>query len=118
MQDKKIGTFLVTALHDRPTDTKTIAKLLGLGGKANLRFADEETLQALLGVKRGAVSPLAVLNDTEKQVTFAVDKALLEQKLVNVHPLRNDRTVSLSAEALVKVGEAVRDPMDDSQGAR
>lgn len=54
-------------------------------------------------MKRGAVSPLAVLNDAEKQVTFAVDKALLAQATVNVHPLRNDRTVSLSADALVKV---------------
>lgn len=55
-------------------------------------------------MKRGAVSPLAVLNDAEKQVTFAIDKALLTQAAVNVHPLRNDRTVSLSADALVKVG--------------
>lgn len=31
-----MGTFLVTALHDRPTDTKTIAKLLGLGNKVRL----------------------------------------------------------------------------------
>ena len=30
-------------------------------------------------MKRGAVSPLALLNDGEKGVTFAMDKALFEQ---------------------------------------
>lgn len=44
-----------------------------------------------------------MLNDGEKQVTFAMDKALLGQAVVNVHPLRNDRTVAISADALVKV---------------
>jgi len=101
LRDKKIGTFLVTALHDRTTDTKTLAKLLKLGGKANLRFADEETLESLLKVKRGAVSALAVLNDTENAVTFAIDKALLEQPTINLHPLRNDRTVSIPATAIL-----------------
>lgn len=102
LRDKKIGTFLITALHDRPTDTKTIAKLLKLGSKANLRFADEETLEGLLGVKRGAVSALAVLNDKENAVTLAIDKALLEQATINCHPLRNDRTVSLPAAGLLE----------------
>ena len=100
LRDKKIGTFLITALHDRPTDTKTLAKLLKLGSKANLRFADEPTLEALLGVKRGAVSALAVLNDADKAVTLVLDKALLEQPTINLHPLRNDRTVSIPSAAL------------------
>lgn len=107
LRDKKIGTFLVTALHDRPTDTKTLAKLLKLGGKANLRFADEKILESLLKVKRGAVSALAVLNDTENAVTLAIDKALLEQSTINLHPLRNDRTVSIPAAALLTYLKAV-----------
>lgn len=102
LRDKKIGTFLITVLHDRPTDTKTIAKLLKLGGKANLRFADEETLEGLLKVKRGAVSALAVLNDTGNAVTLAMDKALMEQPIVNLHPLRNDRTVAIPTAALLQ----------------
>lgn len=32
-QDKKAGLFLITVRHDRPTDMKTLAKLLGLPGK-------------------------------------------------------------------------------------
>ncbi|CAN0399317.1 unnamed protein product, partial [Hapterophycus canaliculatus] len=34
-QDKKAGLFLVTVRHDRPTDMKTLAKLLGLPGKVS-----------------------------------------------------------------------------------
>ncbi|CAM9168399.1 unnamed protein product [Discosporangium mesarthrocarpum] len=33
LRDKKAGLFLVTVRHDRPTDTKILAKLLGLTGK-------------------------------------------------------------------------------------
>lgn len=35
LQDKTAGLFLVTAVHSRPTDTKTLAKLLGLGAKVS-----------------------------------------------------------------------------------
>jgi len=99
-----LPTAPITAhAHTDPSHIRNIIKQQTTN-QANLRFADEETLQALLGVKRGAVSALAVLNDTEKQVTLAVDKALLDQATVNVHPLRNDRTVAISAEALLKVG--------------
>jgi prolyl-tRNA synthetase len=51
-------------------------------------------------VIRGAVSPLALVNDKSNDVTFCIDKALLDSELINVHPLRNDRTTSLTAAAL------------------
>lgn len=39
------------------------------------------------------------MNDTEGQVTLAMDKALFESDdvLINAHPLRNDRTTSVRA---------------------
>lgn len=89
--------------HDRPTDTKTLSTLLGLTGKPSLRFADAETLSSVLGVTQGAVSPLAVVNDTEVVATFAIDKALFDASDVLVHPLRNDRSVSLKPTDLLKV---------------
>jgi hypothetical protein len=55
-----------------------------------------------LGVVRGSVSPLALINDTKNQVQFCIDKDLYESAVINVHPLRNDRTTSLSNESFKK----------------
>lgn len=94
LKDKKHGLFLVTVPHDREVNMKAIPTLLGLTGAA-FRMADEESLSSRLAVIRGAISPFAVMNDTEGAVTMCIDKTLLEADLINVHPLRNDRTVSI-----------------------
>eukprot|EP00904_Undaria_pinnatifida_P012991 jgi/Undpi1/8822/HiC_scaffold_25.g11284.m1 len=102
LKDKKAGLFLVTVRHDRPTDMKTLAKLLGLPGKVSLRFADGPTLDSVLGVAQGAVSPLAVVNDSECVATLAMDKGLMDASEVLSHPLRNDRSVRIKASDLIK----------------
>lgn len=71
--------------------------------QVSLRFADAETLDKVLAVVQGAVSPLAVVNDVEGQATLAVDKDVIEASDVLVHPLRNDRSIRLKAADLVKV---------------
>lgn len=71
--------------------------------KVSLRFADAETLAGVLAVQQGAVSPLAVVNDTECVATLAMDKGVLDAEDVLVHPLRNDRSIRLKAPDLLKV---------------
>lgn len=100
LRDKKYGLFLVTTRSDRDVNMKTVGSLLKLAG-SNLRLGDEELLQQKLGVIRGAVSPFALLNDVVKEVTFCIDKALLDESLINIHPLRNDRTTSISPASLM-----------------
>ena len=101
LRDKKYGLFLVTCKSTRDVNLKTVGTLLKLSG-ANLRFGDEELLQEKLGVVKGSVSPFALLNDAAGEVTFCIDKALVDEPdaLVNMHPLRNDRTTSVTAKAL------------------
>jgi prolyl-tRNA synthetase len=102
IKDKKYGFFLITALSTRDVDLKNIAKMLKFSG-ANFRFCDEDTLKEKLGISRGAVSPLALINDRESNsVKFIIDKSLLSAELINVHPLRNDRTVSVSPWELLR----------------
>ena len=95
VRDKKYGHFLITAKSDREVNMKQVASMLNLSG-ANLRFVDEAMLLEKLGVIRGAVSPFALINDTELSVKFCIDKALTEINTVNIHPLVNDRTTSIS----------------------
>jgi prolyl-tRNA synthetase len=106
LRDKKHGYFLLTAAADRNVDMKVVGKLLGLAG-ANLRFGDEDTLGQVLGVKRGSVSPLACINDTENKVVFVLDSSLLDADLINVHPLRNDQTMSFAPPELTSFAEKI-----------
>lgn len=106
LRDKKYGLFLVTVLSTRDVNLKQFASSLKLSG-ANFRFGDEALLTEKLGVTRGAVSPLALINDKSKDVKFCIDKALLSAKLINVHPLRNDRTTSLAPSELLRFLEHI-----------
>ena len=95
LRDKKHGLFLLTTTADREVNLKAVGNLLGLAG-ANLRFGDESLLSEKLNVIKGAVSPFAVINDSQCEVKFCIDKDLLDVDLINIHPLRNDRTTSIS----------------------
>jgi prolyl-tRNA synthetase len=99
LRDKKHGLYLVTTLSTREVNFKTIGSLLKLSG-SNFRLGDEDLLKEKLGVIRGSVSPLALINDTNCEVTFCIDSELFGDAMINVHPLRNDRTTSMPASTM------------------
>ena len=102
LKDKKHGLFLVTASHDTKVNIKTLQKLLGLKG-AKMSFAKEALLEEVLGVSKGSVTALAMINDTERKVRFIIDKKLVDKdqdQPICCHPLRNDRTTAVSASVL------------------
>lgn len=107
LKDKKHGMFLLTVLATRDVNMKDFANLMSLSG-ANIRFGDEELLKEKLGVIRGAVSPFALINDTNAEIKFCIDKALTEVDIINIHPLRNDRTTSIAPAALLQFLEHIK----------
>ena len=58
-----------------------------------MRFASEEDLHGMLGLRGGAVSPFGVLNDEEGKVQVVFDEVLRDWPAVGVHP--NDNTATL-----------------------
>lgn len=100
LRDGKRTFFLVTLRHDAALDLKALRGLIGARG--GLSFASAEALQETLGVASGSVSPLAVVNDAEGRVVVCLEEALLSAALVNVHPLRNDRTTALKPDDLLR----------------
>ena len=65
-----------------------------------------ENLMDIMGLIPGAVTPLGILNDTEKKVHFYLDKHFLEEPgLVGVHPNDNTATVWLKTEDLIRIIE-------------
>ncbi|KAJ8603550.1 hypothetical protein CTAYLR_004871 [Chrysophaeum taylorii] len=97
LKDKKVGSFLVCVTPDRTVDMKTLPLRLGAGEKCNFRLTDCH----FLGVAKGAVTPYAAINDIDNVVTVALDAELLKAKFVTTHPLRCDRSVSVSSSDLV-----------------
>lgn len=111
LRDKKYGLYLLTSKDDRPLNMKAVGKMLNLSG-SNLRLADEELLLEKLGVTRGSVSPFALLNDKGVEVKFCIDKALLDGEIINIHPLRNDRSTSVTPAVLLEFLKSINhDPI-------
>jgi len=100
LKDRKGALFLVTAPEDAALDLKQIH--VALGAKGRVSFASGERLIEVLGVEPGSVTPLALVNDDERRVTFVLHQAFRAAELVNVHPLRNDATLTLRVEDLYR----------------
>ena len=101
LRDKKKNYWLLVAEEDQAVDLKALKRHLQVSG--SLSFASSEALWEILQVKPGSVTPLAVMNDAEKQVQVLLDSQLFaSENRINSHPLRNDRTIGIASEDLLK----------------
>lgn len=82
--------FLVVIRADKQANLKELGEKLG---GVRLSFASEERLEKYLGLKKGAVTPLGILNDTACAVKVFLDKDFVEKGEMGVHP--NDNTASV-----------------------
>ncbi len=98
LRDRKKQNYLVTLEQSREIDLKALGAELGVGG---LSFGSPERLLQNLGIRPGAVSPLAMINGVGNDVRFFMDAAAQQADVINMHPLVNDRTVVLSREDLM-----------------
>lgn len=93
LKDAGGAYWLVTVPHDIRVDLKALPAAIG---SRKVSFGKAEDMQALLGISPGSVTPLAAFNDREGKVTVVLDTRLARADIVNVHPLRNTATMSLS----------------------
>jgi len=107
LKDKKGRLFLLTCLEDRVVDMKGMHKVLG---SARLSFGKPDLLYEVLGVRPGAVTPFALINDQgeEPRVTFALDAALADAETIHAHPLHNEATTAISYQGLAHFVAACR----------
>ena len=92
LRDRKKRNYLVTLEQDREIDLKALGAQLGIGG---LSFGSSDRLMQFLGIRPGAVSPLAMVTGAEAGVTFYMDAAARKADRIYMHPLVNDRTIGL-----------------------
>jgi len=103
LRDKKEAMWMVVCLESRALDLKDLARRLGA---KHLSFGSPERLMRHLGVIPGAVSPFAVVNDAGRVVQVVLDRAVLAQDPVNLHPLDNAKTTAIAAADLLRFLEA------------
>lgn len=97
--DKKQKYYLITCLEDKKINLK---EFRNEHGTRPLSFASEDDLMAKMGVIRGAVTPLGILNNDAKDVIVFFDKDF-EHKLMGIHPCDNTATVYVNARDVVKL---------------
>ena len=88
--------FLVMIKGEKTADMKRLSKQIG---STRLSFASEERLMKHMGLKKGSVTPLGVLNNEDRAVWIVVDKDFIGHN-IGVHPNENTATVFMPFENL------------------
>jgi Ala-tRNA(Pro) deacylase len=102
------GLWLVSCLHDTKIDLKKLSKHLDYP-KA-LRMGRPDVLKKSLGLVKGECSPLALMNDEEKQVQVIFDSKMMKEDMLWFHPLTNQASVGIKpADLMVFVRACGRD---------
>ncbi|MBC2575713.1 prolyl-tRNA synthetase associated domain-containing protein [Peptostreptococcus canis] len=91
--------YMITVKDDADVDIKDIREKIG---STRLSFASTERLMKVLGLLPGSVNPFSLINDTEKVVTFYLDKSVMTGEDLNFHPNVNTKMVTISLEGLKK----------------
>lgn len=98
--DKKSSYYLITVRGGKRVDLQEFRKAYGT---RRLSFASAEDLVRLLELFPGSVTPLGLLNNTEKNVKLFLDSDFADDDLIGVHPNENTATVWLKAGDLVRL---------------
>jgi len=103
LKDKRDSVFLVVAPEDANVDLKTLHHRLGAN---RFSFGSANLMLELLGVAPGAVTPFGVINDSSLRVQVVLDAGMMENAVLNYHPLVNTMTTSIAREDLITFLEA------------
>ncbi|MGF1503506.1 MAG: prolyl-tRNA synthetase associated domain-containing protein [Paracoccaceae bacterium] len=93
LKEKKGGLWLVTCRETRQIRIRDLEREIGAKGCS---FAKPELLWEVLGVRPGAVTPFAALNDTERRVGIVLDRQILGEAAIAAHPLHNRATTTIA----------------------
>lgn len=96
--DKKARRFfLAVTACEKTMKLDALAKQFGI---KHMRFASEANLMRLLGVTRGAVTMMGLINDNEHIVELWMDSEIWSNGYFQSHPLVNTATLVLAKSEL------------------
>lgn len=97
--DKKSSFFLLSVRNDKRVDLKNLRRQLL---SRALSFLPPDKLEEMLCLKKGEVTPFALLNDKERKFTYVLDD-YFSSSLIGIHPNDNSLTVFLNSNDLLKI---------------
>lgn len=97
--DKGKRHFLVCERFDKRADLRALGELLG----TKLSFASAERLDKYLGLSKGEVTPLGLMNDADAAVEVLLDADLDCGEKLGVHPCVNTASVFISYADLIRL---------------
>jgi Ala-tRNA(Pro) deacylase len=98
LKDEKGAVWLIVCLEDARIDLKSAPVRIG---SRRLSFGKPDLLMELLGVEPGSVTPFGLINDTGNRITVILEERMMQEELLNYHPLSNDATTTIVSADLV-----------------
>lgn len=109
LRDRRGAYYLVVTTPSKSVSLSELGK--GLNTQ-RLSLASPDDLLSILGVYSGALSPLALFNDTEQSVALVIDEELKLTTNYVLHPLDNAMSVQLTRAGLetflLRTGHIIR----------
>ena len=96
---QRTNFYLLLLSANKKFRTAEVSKQLGV---ARLSFAEPEYLNERLGLLPGAVTPMGLINDSERVVTVLVDEDLEREDEVLVHPNVSTASIRLPIKDLFR----------------
>lgn len=100
LKDAGGAFWLVTVPAKARVDLKALPAAIGC---KRVSFGKAEDMTRLIGISPGSVTPLAMINAAPGSVTVVLEEGLAVADRVNVHPLRNTATISLSGPDILRL---------------
>uniref|UniRef100_UPI0020796221 YbaK/EbsC family protein n=1 Tax=Clostridium sp. ZBS2 TaxID=2949976 RepID=UPI0020796221 len=97
--DKKRNYYLLVIRNEKKVNLKKLKEKIC---SRPLSFASENDLNSILGLSKGSVTPLGIINDDERKVKVILDNTFNES-LIGIHPNENTATIWLNVVDLVRI---------------
>jgi Uncharacterized conserved protein len=91
--------WLLLMPGEKPFKTKLLSKQIG---SARLSFATAEQMLRYLDITPGSVSVLGLMNDSENKVRLLIDRDLLSQEYIGMHPCINSSSLRVKTADLLE----------------
>ncbi len=94
---QKTQYYLLLIKGDKPFRTAEVSKALGV---SRLSFGSAEALEEQLGIHPGAVNPLSLIFDKEREIILVADRDILKNPRVCMHPGDNGMSLVMATSDL------------------
>ena len=92
--------YLLILRNDKRFVTGRISKILG---SSRLSFASGEEMENMLCTSPGSLSILSLIFKSEKNISLAIDKDVIENEFFCCHPCDNTATLKIKSEDITKI---------------